>query len=1245
MSELNEVVEPTLVVGIGASAGGLEAIERLFTRMPLETGMAFVLVQHLSPDFKSLMDEVLSRWTSIPIRRAENGMPLEANTIFLMPPKTMMVVSEGRLLLTEKDPKSSLTLPIDLFFRSLARDVGRRGVAVVLSGTGSDGSRGIVDVHESEGMVIVQSPPSAKFDGMPQSAIDSGVVDLVLTPEEAADALVRYAGNPRISQLPEVIAKAEADRMDETGLRHVFKLMRDRFGLDLDQYKLNTVVRRIERRLLLSGIDHIDAYARELDADPQELDRLYHDVLIGVTKFFRDHEAYDRLRADAIEPLIASKEDGQDLRVWVAGCATGEEAYSIAMLLDEAIVEAGRRLNLKVFATDVHRESLEFASHGVYPADRLAGLSQSRIDTYFVATSAGYQVASRIRQSTVFAPHNLLKDAPFTRIDLVTCRNVLIYFQPDAQGKVLSLLHFGLGTGGMLFLGPSENPGVVGDEFDMIDARWKIYQKRRDVRLPTEIRLNSAPRDYPSLRDTGLPSPVAGLRRPASLATSSYDALLAALVPSGLLLSADGALLHTFGDAGRYFRPESGRFNVSAFDRLTGDLKGAVMNAMRVALKSQTPVTYSGLSVTPPDGAVETIDLRARPAFDDRHQAPIVLIEFSAAATKPSAGASLDPGSVSAEQISGLETELRFAKESLQATIEELETSNEELQATNEELVASNEELQSTNEELQSVNEELYTVNAEHQRKIRQLAELSRDMDNLLASTEVHTVFLDAQLRIRKFTPGGAAALNFLPRDVDRTIDAFTPTFACERFVEKIGGVIRTGVSHEEEVRRRDGGWFLMRVLPHPSPPTAAQSNGSAIDGALLTLIDITKLKEAADALVTSVELRDQFLAMLSHELRNPLATILNGVQVLAAAVQGGEPAVAEPLAVIQRQSRHMASLLDDLLDVTRVSQGKISLKKRVFDLNGVVQTALEAISVRLRSRSQAVRVTSPPNGPLWVSGSEPRILQVLVNLLVNASKYSGPDAKIDLSVTLERTLAPPDGGDRALSAYPDAVVRVRDYGVGIEAEHIDKVFDLFVQADRTIDRADGGLGVGLTLVKVLVELHGGTVSVASEGEGKGAEFTVRLPTCGAPAGPKSRGEPASPSGGGRSIVLIEDNADASRMLAFLLEESGFRVSIANDGVRGLELVTNNRPDAAVIDIGLPGMSGYDLARAIRSDPAFAGIRLIALTGYGQSSDRLKSSEAGFDEHVVKPVDPELLFKLLGGDHGDFPPEQTASEP
>ena len=1213
-SSPNENDDRPFVVGVGASAGGLEAIERVFERMPADTGMAFVIVQHLSPDFKSVMNEVLARWTTMRIHYAENGLRVEANSIYLIPPKKEMVISDGRLLLTDKDAEAPLSLPIDHFLRSLGQDCQQRSIAIILSGTGSDGSRGVVDVHESGGLVISQSEETAKFDGMPRAARESGVVDLVLAPEDVPSVLENYIHDPRITEAPRQLDNTS---LDETGLTRVFTLIRDAYGLDFSHYKLNTVVRRTERRFVLSRAEHIDEYVEKLESDPAELALLYKDLLIGVTRFFRDPGAFEKLASDSIHDLVERLPAGAEARAWVAGCATGEEAYTIAMLLDEASQASGKRLQIKLFATDVHKESLETAAQGVYPQSSLNEMPSERVTRYFTTVGSSYQVRPSLRQMVVFAPHNLTKDAPFTKLDLITCRNLLIYLQPQAQKKILSLFHFGLKTGGCLMLGPSESPGDLVEDFETLDRSWKIYRKRRETRLPSDVRLQLTG----MTRGGGAAGPLSGHAGGDSISADIYDALLESALPPSLLVNEQGVLLHTFGDAGVYLQTERGRHTAELRDRLVNDLRLPVATAIGKALKDDEAVSYAGVRLKRDDGEEIIAEVTAEPIRTTNGLTRHVLIRVRPVEIEsgpPESERRLVSESLSADQITALETELRYTKENLQATIEELETSNEELQATNEELVASNEELQSTNEELHSVNEELYTINSEHQNKIVELSELTRDMDNLLQCTEVDTVFLDKDLRIRKFTPRAGRRFNFLPQDVGRRIDTFTHEIRCEGFTSKVQTVLDTAAPHEEEVRGRDGDCYLMRVLPYRAPT----SDASHPEGVLLTLVDITKLRAASDALAESIQQRDRFLAMLSHELRNPLATIVNAARLLStsdASEQRGES-----LDVIARQSKQMSALLDDLLDVTRVCQGKIQFSRRPFDLTVALRGALDSVEAACVSRQQTIS-SHLPEESIWIEGSEPRMQQVVTNLLTNASKYSPPGSEIVITLREEEE---------------QAVISVRDHGVGISKDHLGKIFDLFVQSDRTLDRADGGLGVGLTLVRSLVRLHRGEVTVDSAGEGQGSEFRVRLPTCPEPPEPVRVDSPHA-SLGIRRLVLVEDNLDASKMMAYLLEDTGYEVSLAHDGARGLELIRKNRPDAAIVDLGLPELNGYELARAVRSDSSFDSMFLIALTGYGQPADRAKSSEAGFDEHLVKPVDPTALNALLAG----LPARHTPPQP
>ena len=1316
------VKQPPYLVGIGASAGGLEALEQFFEKMPIKTNLAFVIVQHLSPDFRSLMDELLARRTEIPIRRVEDGMLVEPDTVYLLPPKKEMIISGGHLLLTDKDLSQALTLPIDHFFRSLAQDVGERAVGIVLSGTGSDGSRGIRAIHDAGGIVLVQSAETAKFDGMPKSAIETGVADFVIPVDEMPGTILRCIHHPLAEGTGLLLA---ADAVRETAMDRIYRLLRDQYGIDFSHYKPNTVARRTERRLMLNQSLDLDDYVKRLEESPAELNLLYKDLLIGVTRFFRDREAFDRLEKDILPQALAAVGPEDEFRAWVAGCATGEEAYSLAILLLERLEAMRRPPKVKIFATDVHQDSLDIASQGIYGEPALAEVGPDRLARFFVRRPDGYQVSQELRQAVVFARHNIIKDAPFTKLDLISCRNLVIYLQPLAQKKAMSLFHFGLKTGGVLFLGPSESPGEVSDEFDHLDVHWKIYRKRRDVRLSTDLRL-PMPMANTDLRPSGLPSPY-----PSQVDThllGIYDALMDDFMPPSLLVDENRALVQSFGGASRYLRLRDGRLSTDLLEMVDTDLRMALSGALQKAGKDAAPVVYKGLRVNLAVGQ-RLVNITVRPIRNRRSNRmySLVSIEELAQVAPPDA-TEIAYRDASDEQVKTLETELRYTRENLQATIEELETSNEELQATNEELVASNEELQSTNEELHSVNEELYTVNAEYQKKIAELTELNADMDNLLASTEVHTIFLDRDLVIRKFTPKIAEEFNLLPQDVGRRIDNFTHHIRYEPLLGELRRVLETAQPFEREVQDRYGRWFLLRILSYRS--------GGVVNGVVLTLIDIDNLKRAearvgekeqqlADILDNSPTLvavkdtegryivmnqafraffglgkqevlgkydyelfppdlaerlaandrqvvqegtvvnrektlphssgartylsakfpirdesgqihsigivktdvtqlktaearareavlqRDQFLAILSHELRNPLSAILNASQLLQARKENGPTAVGA-YCVIDRQAQHMARLLDDLLDVSRITQGKITIHKAAIDLAPLVEQVIEVVRPILDAHHHRVEYEHPAE-PLVIQGDHVRISQVLENLLTNAAKYTPNGGRITVSLGRNE--------DRI-------VLRVCDNGRGIPSDMLHAIFDLFVQSDETLDRSDGGMGVGLTLVRSLVELHGGSITADSKGPGKGSEFVVSLPSCRqeavSPASPVS----ATPSDNVR-VLIVEDNSDSREMLQALLELDGFVVSTAADGLAGLEMLRHERPDVALIDIGLPGLDGYQIARQLRADPAHQGMRLVALTGYGRPEDQKRVLEAGFDAHVVKPIRVEALHPHL----------------
>jgi two-component system, chemotaxis family, CheB/CheR fusion protein len=1328
----NVLAPPQFVVGIGASAGGLDPLVRFFDNLPRATGMAFVIVQHLSPDFKSLMDELLGRHTLLPIHLVEDGMRVEADHVYLIPAKKEMIISGGRLLLSERDRQQELTLPIDVFFRSLAQDHGSGAIAIVLSGGGSDGSRGIRHVSDAGGLVLAQDLESAQFDGMPKAAIETGVVHQTLPPQEMPRVLLEHARH-RSGAVPDVI---DDDGREPRGLAAVYRVLETEFGIDFNHYKPSTVTRRIERRLALAQSQNIEEYLTRLRSEREELDALYRDLLIGVTRFFRDPDAFDLLEQRILPELLTREPRNVPLRLWVAGCATGEEAYSLAILVQDLMAIHGER-SVKIFATDVHRGSLERAAIAAYEEDAVSNVSPERLARYFTQSGSTYQVVPELRQMIVFAQHNVISDAPFTRLDLITCRNLLIYLQPAAQQRVLSFFHFALNQNGVLFIGPSESLGPLADGFEIVDKHWQLYRKAGEVRTPVDVRHRPAPSTVQGRASVHQVPPA---RQSLGQLLSVYDALLEETMPPSLIVNDRGELVHALGGAARFLRVRDGRQSLDVQDLVDAELKMILAGGIKRALMERSAVVFNGVRPQV-DDQVYRVTIRpigGRPT-GTRHL--LVSFESHDSDRRPASGPpiEIDVDQVSQQQLAALEAELGTTKESLQAAIEQLEASNEELQASNEELQSSNEELQSTNEELQSVNEELYTVNAEYQRKIAELTELTNDMDNLLASTEVGTIFLDGQLRIRKFTPQVAGTFGLLPHDVGRPIETFAHKMQYPELVTDLKRVLTSGQLIERDLVDPHGKSFFLRLLPY-------RAKGLA-DGVVLTLIDVSGLKAAEDALfheryllnsllrtvpdaiyfkdtrgrfirfnhamaarlgvadpadaigktafdlpdhdaamalhradeavlrtgqpqhyrleprkaadgteawdmVTRLALvdpdnaivgviailrdvteqvrakvkideevrrRDQFLAMLSHELRNPLGAMVTATAMLKSVDSQGN-LQARTLSVLERQSRQMARLLDDLLEVSRVTQNKIELRRRVVDLRLIAGEAADAVRSQMEDKGLTLTVDLDPE-PLWVQGDSARLQQVQINLLSNAAKYTPRGGHVVLRVRHEAN---------------GAVIRVKDNGAGISRHMLDSVFDLFVQGPHTLDHSNGGLGVGLTLVRALVEMHGGTVAGYSDGEGTGSEFTVRLPLTTPTETASAEDRPTfsfSVPLSGTTVVIVEDNADSREMLCAMLTHAGLVCHDAPDGVTGLALIDKVSPGVVILDVGLPGIDGLEVARRIRANPRHAGVRLIALTGYGQSGDRVATTKAGFDHHLVKPVDPAELLSLLAQSH------------
>lgn len=836
---------PCHYVGIGASAGGLEAIEAFFRNMKPESGLAFIVIQHLSPDYKSLMVELLSKRTEMPVRRAQEGAKVEADTIYLIPPKTNLKIFHGKLLLVEQDPNRGINLPIDVFLRSLAEDRGEKAIAVILSGTGSDGMRGVRAIKESGGMVMVQSEDSAKFDGMPKSAISTGLADFILPPEEMPKQLLSFAEHPYVARR----SRSDALVSSEDDLTRIFSLLRERSKVDFTFYKPSTVIRRIQRRMTVNQIQDLSAYVRCMEDHPSEISALYRELLIGVTSFFRDRQVFESLQQRWLPKLMANTENNE-IRMWVAGCSTGEEAYTLAILFRECMEMLDQSLDLKIFATDVDRDAVLQAGSGMYPESIAADLSPRMLAKYFFRKNENFQVARNIRETVVFAQHNLLKDPPFTNIDLISCRNLLIYLQPVLQRKALELFNFSLVPEGLLLLGTSETVGDMGECFKALDHKSKIYQsrgRRRPLQEPISSAALAENRQGPP-RGTGRMGRYAVqleleeeriLERLTRVLTDGY-------LPPTVIVNESFEILHSLGDTSGFFSLPSGKMHNDITKMVTRELSIPVATGIQKVFKTNEEVRYSNIGVRI-GGEPKILNLKFRSLPGKKSQEPLAVVfiepvSSNGASCSDSDEPTFDVSEETRQRIADLEQELQFTRENLQATIEELETSNEELQATNEELLASNEELQSTNEELQSVNEELYTVNAEYQRKIIELTEVNNDLENMYASTQIGTLFLDENLEIRKFTPQINRIFRVSDVDVGRPLSAVPHRLKDVGVLDLVRKVQSESLPREVEVLSDDGRWYLMRLLPYSVAP-------DTFSGVVLSFIDISQTKSIQKAL------------------------------------------------------------------------------------------------------------------------------------------------------------------------------------------------------------------------------------------------------------------------------------------------------------------------------------------------------------------------------------------------------------
>ena len=1365
---------PFPIVGIGASAGGLDAFRQLLGALPPDVGMAYVLVQHLHPKHDSILAALLSKSTAMNVAEVTEDVRVEPNHVYVIPPSQDIVLVEGTLKLVPRSGNGSAHMPIDSFLRTLADAQGSQGIAVILSGMASDGTLGLAAIKAGGGITFAQEPGSANRQEMPRNAIAGGCVDFVLPPERIAQELARLGRHPYLSAgegAPQPGAAAGAGD-DDSAFAMILSLLTKTTGVDFDAYKKATLQRRVARRMAVNRVETMADYARRLQDDEGEAEALYEDCLISVTSFFRDPDVFEALSDNLLPGLLDGRPPESPLRVWVPGCATGEEAYSIAIsLLEQAGGLAGNP-SFQIFATDLSESALKKARAGVYLENIAQSVSPDRLGRFFGKVDGHYQISKAIREACVFARHDVTRDPPFSRMDLISCRNLLIYLEPRLQERVMASFHYALNPSGCLVLGPAE--GASSALFSRFDERHKIF-KRKATALPARFHLvaGASPAGRPAA--PVVLTPKAAVR--SEVPREADRMLLARYGPAGVVVDEALNIIEFRGDTDPFLEHAHGQASLNLMQMARKGLLVELRQAIEQARDKRIPARKEGLQIRH-RGRVHRVNVEAIPIEGRAATERCLLILFEtdresarAASSARPAPDSDAPAETRDDKTTQLEQKLAETSQYLHTVLSEHETALEELQSTNEEALSGNEELQSVNEELQtaqqeiqSANEELATLNQELQDRNAQLGLLNDDLLNLLGSVNIPILMVGKDLQLRRFTPAAENLFSLLPSDVGRPLGDVRTSLEAPDLEREVREVIESVTVSEREVQDRDGRFYVMRIWPY-------MTRGNAIDGAVVVLMDVDALRRSAQdtqrsldrarAIVATVReplvildgdvrveqansafyqtfqvapeevlgrpfhelgggqwdrpdlraaltevlatdtsfedfeveqefpglgrrtmylnarrlphehggaprlllaiedrtavklaekgreavlalehagreraetadnLKDQFVATVSHELRGPLTAIVGWAHILSESGPNLDDAtLAKGLATITRSVAAQERLISDLLDHSRVVTGNLQLSRRPLALFAVAEAALE--SVRAAAEAKDIELDlSGDRAASVILGDPDRMQQVLWNLFFNAVKFTPRHGRIQIWMGRVGT---------------QVHLTVSDTGQGIRKDFLPHVFERFRQQDGTPQPGHGGLGLGLTLVRELVELHGGTVHAESAGPGQGAIFTLVFPIPAlllqAPGGEGKVVKEREPMAArtppdddaptrldGLSVLVVDDEEDVRDAVTGLLERHGARVRGAAAIEDALEAFRQEVPDVLVSDIGMQGEDGYALMRRLRLLPAERGGRVpaLAVSAYAREEDRRKAVAAGFQVHLSKPVPPAEL--------------------
>lgn len=1144
---------PPYVVGIGASTGGIAALQVLLQSMPAAPGFACVIVVHLSPEHESHLAELLQPHTAMPVQQVAGTTAIEPDHVYVIPPNANLTAVDSHLRLAPLEPRRSQRAPIDHFLRTLAAARDSCAVGVILSGNGSDGALGLRHIRQGNGLAIVQDPLEAEADGMPRSALATGMVDRVLPLRQIAGEIVRFC-----STRPQLYG-GERGRAAAGGepaqLREILEALHERTGHDFATYTSATLRRRLRRRMQLAHVTTLAAYRELLRAAPEELDRLADDVSLTVTEFFSEPQVDAALESHVLPGILAGKSQADPrVRLWSFGCATGEEAYALGMLLLEARTRLGSALQVQVFATEVSPKILETARLGLYPREIAESVSPERVRRFFTPENGSYRVARELRDIIVFAAHDLFRDPPFARIDLILCRTVLTRLRPEIRRGILRLFHYALAPGGLLLVGP-QDPVDLPELFRPEPAgSVRLFRRQGDtVRGPWPAHLR--PFGPLGVRGAGAITPARSLGDPGEL----FHVAVEGYAPPSILIDAEDQILHASPAAGRYLHLTGGEPSTHLPTLLPEPVRTQLLEALPQVRRRRERWTSGPICIAAGE-AVRTVVLH------------------------------VDAVSVPGMLLVVLDDRLPAAPRDEQAL----------------ERASVLEQLTVAREELRAVQEELAALEAENHQRIRQLALTTADLQHFLDSTGVALIYLASDLRIMRFTPLARELFGLRDSDVGRPVTDLARLPNTQTLQADVRRALDSQEAIDREVLAANGRWYLERIRPG--------GEGRRPEALVMILIDIHQRKQAELQLLQANRQKDDFLAVLAHELRNPLAPIRTGLEILQQA-PGDRHRVERITATLSRQTGQLIRLVEDLLDLSRIKGGKLQLRLADLDLTEVVRDALAMCGPAIEQAHHRVEVDLP-DVPLWVRGDGARLTQVLVNLLGNAVRYTPSPGRIRVAAHAEGALAR---------------VTVRDNGIGITPESLQHVFDMFYQARDARASPGGGLGIGLSLARMLVEAHGGSIAAHSGGPGAGSEFAVTLPRSegarsAAAAPPAAAHRAATP----HRILIVDDNADAADMLAMLLKSIGpHEVSTASSGPQALDLARRRHPEIVLLDLSMPGMDGYEVARHLRRESWGRQLRLIALSGWGQDVHRRRTAEAGFDHHLTKPVDVDTLNALI----------------